>query len=70
MRPHDSEAPRDGSAETVGVSATTLPAAIVDFVRKPLVVAELEIRKLRDDITELLTQARCKPHFGCAIRHT
>ncbi|HZZ77872.1 MAG TPA: ABC transporter permease [Gemmataceae bacterium] len=57
MRPHDSEAPHDGSAETAGISPARFPAAIVNFVRKTLVVAELEVRKLRHDITELLTRA-------------
>lgn len=57
MRPRDSAAPRVASAEAAGPPPARFPAAIVAFVRKMLVVAELEVRKLHHDITELITRA-------------
>jgi ABC-2 type transport system permease protein len=40
-----------------GPPPVRFPAAIVAFVRKTLVIAELEVRKLRHDMTELFTRA-------------
>lgn len=57
MRPRDSAAPRVASAEAAGPPPARFPTAIVAFVRKMLVVAELEVRKLHHDITELITRA-------------
>jgi ABC-2 type transport system permease protein len=44
-------------AETAGPPPTRSPAAVVAFVRKTLVVTELEVRKLHHDVTELITRA-------------
>lgn len=57
MTPQDSVAPPGGSAEPARLPPAQFPAGIATFVRKTLVVAELEVRKLRHDITELLTRA-------------
>lgn len=57
MRPQDSAAPLAASAEMAGPLPAQFLAALVAFVRKTLVIAELEVRKLSHDVTELLTRA-------------
>ena len=58
MRPREPGAPRAGSAETfLPRFLLRLPAAVVQFVSKTLVIAEVEARKLRHDPTELITRA-------------
>ena len=54
---------REGDARPGGLADSLLPApagplaAIAGFVSKTLAIAELEIRKLRHDFTELITRA-------------
>jgi ABC-2 type transport system permease protein len=51
-------APLDASAEPSQQGLRLSPlAAILRFVRKTLIIAELEVRKLRHDPTELITRA-------------
>jgi ABC-2 type transport system permease protein len=57
VKPPDFAVPPAASAESMGSGVATVPATGADFVRKTLVIAELEVRKLRHDITELLTRA-------------
>jgi ABC-2 type transport system permease protein len=49
--------PRSGLDSQVSLSAMSELSFIISFVRKTLVIAELEARKLRHDPTELLTRA-------------
>jgi ABC-2 type transport system permease protein len=48
---------RGGLASQAVRRPTTPSAAIVSFVNKTLIIAELEVRKLRHDATELVTRA-------------
>jgi ABC-2 type transport system permease protein len=47
----------EGWAEAGHVQGTSLLGPVLDFVRKTLVIVELEARKLRHEPTELLTRA-------------
>ncbi len=47
----------NGSADTVLLPRVSWLTAIVGFVDKTLVIAELDVRKLRHDATELLIRA-------------
>lgn len=57
MRPYSSDAPPAVSAEAAGARPARGAAGPLAFVRKTFVIAELEVRKLRHDMTELLTRA-------------
>ncbi len=57
MKPQGQGALLDGSADTVLLPPASWLAAVFGFVDKTLVIAELEVRKLRHDATELLTRA-------------
>jgi ABC-2 type transport system permease protein len=57
VKPHGHGARLDGSADIVLLPRGSWLAAVVGFVNKTLVIAELEVRKLRHDATELLTRA-------------
>ena len=46
-----------GLADSLLLAPASPPAAIVGFISKTLAIAELEIRKLRHDFTELITRA-------------
>src|ERR1044072_607287 len=46
-----------GLADSLLLAPASLPAATVGFISKTLAIAELEIRKLRHDFTELITRA-------------
>jgi len=46
-----------GLADSLLLAPASPQAAIVGFIRKTLAIAELEIRKLRHDFTELITRA-------------
>jgi ABC-2 type transport system permease protein len=54
VRPQELAEPPGASAEPAGPRLPPLPAAVARFVRKVLVVVELEVRKVRHDPTELL----------------
>jgi ABC-2 type transport system permease protein len=56
LKPHESDA-RPGAWADSPPPALGLLAAVGGFVDKTLIIAELEIRKLRHDPTELLTRA-------------
>ncbi len=56
MKLQESGATPSASAESVPAGRAAL-AALVGFVAKTLVIAELELRKLRHDPTELITRA-------------
>jgi len=49
--------PPGGSADGVRVQAANAVSAVRGFLEKTLVIAELEVRKLRHDPTELVTRA-------------
>ncbi len=57
MRPQEQGALRGGLASTGALPGTSLPGAVASFIDKTLVIAELEVRKLRHDSTELITRA-------------
>jgi len=57
VRPQGYDAPPGASAEMAVPRPAQFLAALGAFVRKTLVVAELEVRKLRHDVTELFTRA-------------
>ncbi len=57
MRPCSSDAPPAASAEAAGARPARRAVRPLAFVRKTFVIAELEVRKLRHDMTELLTRA-------------
>lgn len=57
MRLQELDAPRSGLASTPRVQSNNPLAYGLSFVRKTLVIAELEMRKLRHDPTELFTRA-------------
>jgi len=56
VKPQESGATPSGSVEAA-VAEPTLGGAVVGFVGKTLVIAELELRKLRHDPTELISRA-------------
>jgi len=57
VRPQGYDAPPGASAKMTVPRPAQFLAALGAFVRKTLVVAELEVRKLRHDVTELFTRA-------------
>ncbi|MGE5551165.1 MAG: ABC transporter permease [Bacteroidota bacterium] len=57
MIPVEPGAPQEGLAEAGVRRPDGVPAQAAAFVRKTLTIAELEIRKLRHDPTELFTRA-------------
>ncbi|MDR3566849.1 MAG: ABC transporter permease [Syntrophobacteraceae bacterium] len=57
MRHREPDVQPDGSASPVAPSVRILLESVVGFVKKTLVIAELEVRKLRHDPAELLTRA-------------
>ncbi len=57
MRQDACDAPRAASARLTGARRESPLRATAEFVRKALVIAELEARKLRHDPTELFTRA-------------
>jgi ABC-2 type transport system permease protein len=57
VKPQGQGALLDGSADTAASRSANLVSVVVGFVDKTLVIAELEVRKLRHDVTELLTRA-------------
>jgi ABC-2 type transport system permease protein len=54
---HEGDARPGGLADSLPSAPASPPAAIAGFLGKTLAIAELEIRKLRHDYTELLTRA-------------
>ncbi len=57
MTLHEHDAPRAGWGSPVALQPGNMLGAISSFVRKTLVITELEARKLRHDPTELFTRA-------------
>ena len=57
MTLHERDVPRVDLADTALPGLGSPVAAIESFIRKTVVIAELEARKLRHDPTELLTRA-------------
>lgn len=57
MTLHEHDAPRAGWDSPVALQPGNALGAVSGFVRKTLVIAELEARKLRHDPTELFTRA-------------
>ncbi len=57
MRPFEQGAPRSAWASPAIPYPSNPFAAGIDFVEKTFVIAELEVRKLRHDATEIITRA-------------
>ena len=57
MKLQEGDAMQGGLADSLLPRQASLLAVILGFVRKTLAIAEMEIRKLRHDFTELITRA-------------
>lgn len=57
MKLQEGDARPGGLADSLLLAPASPPAAIAGFISKTLAIAELEIRKLRHDFTELITRA-------------
>ncbi|MGB8645156.1 MAG: ABC transporter permease [Anaerolineae bacterium] len=57
MRPLEQDVLRSGLASPSILPADNILTALISFIRKTLVITELEIRKLRHDATDLVTRA-------------
>ena len=57
MKLREGDARPGGLADSLLLAPASPLAAIAGFIRKTLAIAELEIRKLRHDFTELITRA-------------
>ncbi len=57
MKLREGDARPGGLADSLLLAPASPQAATVGFIRKTLAIAELEIRKLRHDFTELITRA-------------
>lgn len=57
MKLREGDARPGGLADSLLLAPASPQAATIGFIRKTLAIAELEIRKLRHDFTELITRA-------------